>query len=80
MDDAFGQSGQLADLIEIGDAVFPEHLDAMIVLDVSIDGLFAVVGFESDVGCELAFEIEGDDLPFVGDGAGEIVDISSCGK
>ena len=36
MDHSFGKSGQLTDLIQLGDAVLPEHLDAMIVLDVAI--------------------------------------------
>lgn len=80
MDHTAGQSGQLSDLIEIGDAVLPEQFDAMVVLEVSVHGFFAVVGLARNVRGQLAFEIEGDDLSFVRDRAGETVDVPSCGK
>lgn len=77
MDDSFRQARELTDLIEIGDAILPKHFDAMIVFDVEIDGFVAVFGFKGDFRRQVAFEIEGDDFAFMGDGTGEVMDIAA---
>lgn len=80
MHHSVGQARQLTDLIQIGDAVLPEQFAPMIVLDVAIHRLFAMVGLTRNFRRQIALQIEGDDLPFVGDRAGEIVDVASGGE
>lgn len=78
--DPFGETGELADLVEVGNAVFPKEFHPVIVMDVAVDGLFAVIGFEGDLRSKISVEIKGDNLPLVGDGAGKVVDIAAGGE
>lgn len=55
----------MTDLIEVGDAMLPEHFDPMVVTDVSVDGLVTVFCFYGDFRGEVAFEIECNDFSFV---------------
>jgi len=80
LSDLFTESGELNDLIDISDTMIHKHSDRLEVPDVTIDRFFCMVGFRSDRGSEESLEIEGNDLPFVGDSTGEIVDIASCGQ
>jgi len=78
--DPAGEPGELADLVEISNAVLPDGFDAVIIFDVAIDSLLAVIGFEGDIRREETVEIEGDDFPLVCDGAREVMDVAAGGE
>jgi len=68
------------DLVKLSDVVLIDGSDCLEVSDVSVHGLLGVICFAGDGGGEVALEIEGDDLPFMGQCAGEVVDIASGGQ
>ncbi len=50
MGEPFGEPGELADLVQVGNTLFPKEFCPVIIFEVAVDGLFAVVGFHSDLG------------------------------
>jgi len=51
----------------------------MIVAKVTVHRFVGVIGLQRDAGRGMTFEIKRDDLAFVGDRAGEIVNVAARG-
>ena len=78
LNDSFREAGDICHIVNIRDFVFPEEFNSVEVLDIPINCFFGVVGFSSNIRCEVAFEIEGDDFLFVSDRAAKVMDITPC--
>jgi len=49
----------------------------MVIFDVSINGFIAVFGFNCDLRSKIAFKVERNNFPFMGNGTGEVMNITT---
>ena len=70
-------SGEMIDFFELAYAISPEQFNPVVISDVTVDRFGGMVGFNGDFGCQIAFQVEGDDFSFMGNGSGEVMYVAT---